>query len=445
MRKYDCHGRSWQIGRMRNIKVRIFTVKRRTDHKLDAVISEVRSFRSRRWIAGIVLFVTAILVSGGYGGISVASVVAASSGHSVVGESAHTGSSVVAHWLDLTTTNAGLPSGAQVVSLVQYDGHYVAAGDYFGIPINSGAITCPGGECNPVVWTSVDGNHWRIAFARVARGSVANEQLVITPAGLMLFGADESTALWRTANLKSWFSVRLPSMMSALSLTSAVWGHGRMVALISNKYAGGPNHAYGESDSIWTSIRGTNWHKDRISGLMSFHSLAQTDFGFIAGGILRSSGASAIWRSLNGITWLRTKFDMSSGELDVGSHGNIIVAEVAESHGVSAGIWQSINGEKWTSAKVIGGPIPAPEFGPTPLFATSVGMVFASATFERMWSSSTGRVWSPVTVTGLPSGKNKLQGFFPNREGGLFAIVVSANSSIRIKASAISLWRIDFK
>ena len=196
-----------------------------------------------------------------------------------------------------------LPPGAQVTSMVQFDDREVAAGADFP---GGGSAVLPGCRpgCNPIVWTSVKGGEWTATWGTLSQGSAAGEQLVVGPHELLLFNADEGTALWYSTDAVTWHQVSLPSAMTAQVVRAVVWGHGHFVAILNNKYAGGPNTSYGESDTVWSSTAGTVWSLDSVSGSSAvFNSLVVVRTGFRIAGDLRQTGASIVWASSDGVTW----------------------------------------------------------------------------------------------------------------------------------------------
>ena len=88
--------------------------------------------------------------------------------------------------------------------------------------------------------------------------------------------------------------------MAALGVRGAVWGHGRYVTILNNKYAGGPNTAYGESDTIWTSTNGITWTHDPVAGSrLTFASLNVDASGFSVQGTANRTQTE--WTSPNGV------------------------------------------------------------------------------------------------------------------------------------------------
>jgi hypothetical protein len=124
---------------------------------------------------------------------------------------------------------------------------------------------------------------------------------------LLLFEDDEGTRLWSSSNGVSWQQVDLPATMGALGVRDAVFGHGRYEAMLNNKYAGGPNTAYGQSDTVWSSLNGQTWIHDTVAGpSAAFDSISVTRTGFRLVGDLRLGGTAAAWTSVDGVSWVRS-------------------------------------------------------------------------------------------------------------------------------------------
>jgi hypothetical protein len=214
----------------------------------------------------------------------------------------------------LPTTLPGgqrLPPGSVVASVVHFLGREVAA----GADISAGHVPvlpiCAVNGCNPIVWTSPNGRQWTAAWGNTGvTGSIPGEELVNGAGTLLLFLNDEGTRLWSTTDASSWHQVVLPETMTALDVTHVVFGHGRFVAILNNKYAGGPNTAYGESDAVWSSRNGVTWTAASVVGPpAAFESLTVTPNGFRITGVLRQSGSlrrSTAWTSSDGISWATT-------------------------------------------------------------------------------------------------------------------------------------------
>ena len=100
--------------------------------------------------------------------------------------------------------------------------------------------------------------------------------LVVAPGQLLLFGAGTGgSLLWSSTDSVHWNRVTLPNAMSALAVSGATWRRGRFVAILANKFIGGPVTAYGESDTVWTSTDGINWQRCSIGpdGIAGQHRL----------------------------------------------------------------------------------------------------------------------------------------------------------------------------
>jgi hypothetical protein len=142
-------------------------------------------------------------------------------------------------------------SGSTVTSRIHWHGRTLAAGAMFGTAAVRSGVRCADG-CNPVVWSSV-GRLWRVALEVPAQGSIAAEQLLATPFGVLLFNSDEHLALWRSTNARTWTAQPLPAAMANGFLTSAsVSGHEAEIGVVSK---------YGSNSQTWTSTDGRHWHR----------------------------------------------------------------------------------------------------------------------------------------------------------------------------------------
>jgi hypothetical protein len=201
-----------------------------------------------------------------------------------------------------------LPPGALVAAATRFDGKWVAAGE--DVPAGATPVleACAPNGCNPVVWTSTNGTRWTATWGASATGSIPGELLLKGRGTLLLFDDDEATRLWSSSNGVSWQEVTLPASMGALGVSYAAFGHGPYEATLNNKYAGGPNTVYGQSDTVWTSVNGRTWIHDMVPGPPAdFESISVTRSGFRLTGVLHHGGNSAVWTSGNGISWSRSK------------------------------------------------------------------------------------------------------------------------------------------
>jgi len=198
-----------------------------------------------------------------------------------------------------------LPPGSDVTSTVRFEGRLVAAGLYFPGRAHPALPGCADG-CEPVIWTSTSGTRWTTAWdtGAVTLGSDTTQHLVVMPGGLLLFDSGTGgSALWQSTDDVSWRRVDLPDAMTALSAEAAVWGHGHVVALFRNKFAGGPDTAYGSGDTVWTSTDGISWQQAQISGQSFLTSVSTTTSGFRIDGESSSTHDPTVWTSSDGETW----------------------------------------------------------------------------------------------------------------------------------------------
>lgn len=196
-----------------------------------------------------------------------------------------------------------LPVGANVTSVAEFQGRFVAAGSYFPGDDPSAPANCATG-CNPVVWTTTNKSRWSVTWTNPASGSITGEEIVTSPTALLLFNDDEGTALWRSTDTVNWEKVPLPADMAAFDISKAEWSRNRFVTILRNKFTEGPNTVYGKSDAIWTSTDGITWERDLLSGPpATFESLSADATGFVIRGSLRQTGVQTVWTSSDGIAW----------------------------------------------------------------------------------------------------------------------------------------------
>lgn len=195
-----------------------------------------------------------------------------------------------------------------MAAATRFDGKWIAAGDDLPNGATPVLETCAATGCNPVVWTSRNGIRWRATWGASPTGSLPGELLLAGPGTVLLFEDDEATRLWSSPNGVSWQEVNLPVSMGALGVRNAVFAHGRYEAMLNNKYAGGPNTTDGQSDAVWSSSNGRTWIDDAVPGpAAAFESISVTRTGFRLVGDLRHDGAAAVWTSVNGVSWTRSR------------------------------------------------------------------------------------------------------------------------------------------
>ena len=194
-----------------------------------------------------------------------------------------------------------------MTAIIRFDRKWLAAGADLPAGATSVMRLCAAG-CNPVVWTSSNGTRWAATWGAPPTGSIAGELLIAADGTLLLFNDDEGTRLWLTTNGTTWREIVLPPDMAALGVREVVFGHGRYLAMLNNKYAGAPYTAYGESDAVWASLNGRTWVHATIPGPpAAFGSLSVDSTGFHLVGVLRQTGTTSVWTSKNGITWKVTR------------------------------------------------------------------------------------------------------------------------------------------
>jgi hypothetical protein len=401
------------------------------------LFEEARRRRRRRWFIGLlIIFVVTIAV--------VAAVVTRGGPPQAVTppSSASTAGPFFAHWTPPRSPATGLPRGAQITDVARVEGRLMAVGSFFPPDTSSGQspglpktkALAPVGWTSPVVWTSVDGSAWSEVWnaGGVTLGTDVAQELVATPSGVLLFGVgDFKTLLWRSTNRTSFEPVTLPPAMGALRVVSATWGHGLVVAILSNK-----NTADGESDSVWTSKDGSTWKQATLGGTAVLNSIAPIPEGFLIGGETRSMKLPTPWTSTDGTNWNPTTLSEERGTVTtVASAATTMIA--GGTAGNTAAFWWSKNASKWARATVRGAP---PQPSPV-VIATPVGFVasdFVVGGGMNLWASSSGAVWSLVTNEAEPSiSTSYLGGLYPD-QGGALAVIYGRSSS------RVNVWKVSF-
>jgi hypothetical protein len=352
---------------------------------------------------------------------------------------------LVAHWTPPYGSATGLPVGAVINTVTRFQDRVVAAGLFLPQCASEfpQRLCTPGAMARePVVWTSSNGNTWSEAWksSGVVLGTGTSQQLVSSPSGLLLFDEGTAgTALWRSTDPTSWERVTLPATMTALPLGAVIWGHGMFVAILSNRFTGGPVTAYGDSDTVWISPDGVSWRQvDLHFGPTVLSALTSTRTGFLLGGAFRPYNRATVWVSTDGQHWQWTFLGRSPGSVTaVGSESTMMVADGYEDGNVVT--WRSKDGTQWTTG-------PAPEanyFAPPPLLATSPGLVGWGLGSHRFWWSPSGAAWLPVTNEGAPDPSAvDVNGMFSTGDGGAFA-VVSVRSPNQAQTRP-QVWHVNF-
>lgn len=343
---------------------------------------------------------------------------------------------VLAHWQRLS--NGKLPATATVTSLVSYQGRLYAAGDNFG-----GTTPCGQGiGCNPEVWSSTAGASWKPVLEVSPSTDAPGEQLLASPKRLMLFQSAMGTRLWVTNAGNKWVRVDLPSELSALTVTYAVFAHGRYVVLLSNRFSGTVNDAYGQSDQVWTSEDGMTWTRSGVGGPASrFTSVVATSSGFVMGGNSRSNGRSEIWASTSGRMWRSTAAPSGTGSVVLAAtDGNVVAVQLkpqtsAPGGGIGQVSWR-VAGSHWHKATGIGSSALIDETTGDGLVALANGFVLTANASGSLYFSSTGEAWSLVSNEGFfPKGAGTVEELAAAEGEGLIAVTYNPVSH------RISVWR----
>jgi hypothetical protein len=153
----------------------------------------------------------------------------------------------------LTSNTSGkLLPGSTVTSKIHFGAGTFAAGAMFGQAAQRSGDACANG-CNPVVWAS-SGSGWRVVLKVPAKGSIADEHLLATPFGLLVFNSDEGTALWRSRVGRTWAARRLPGPIASSILKRAVVKGRRLYVHIETTQNG---------SETWFTTDGRTWRRQQ--------------------------------------------------------------------------------------------------------------------------------------------------------------------------------------
>jgi hypothetical protein len=422
----------------------------------DALFKEAkqRERRRRRWSVGVVLVVALIIIT---------SLVADHGGtpHPVppATSAAPASPPMVAQWTPPNPTLGDLPPGADITDVVGFGGHVLASGLLFPSCGNPGEPICASTESalEPVVWSSVAGGGWTEVWnsGRVIVGTGTVQRLVVTPQGVLLFDSGTGgTVLWRSTSDGAAFTrVSLPSAMKAFPLTDVTWGHGLTVAVLSNKFAGGPDSAYGESDAVWTSSDGTTWKQAPLRQTARLEAVTTTASGFLIGGQTKSTKRATVWTSANGMQWRPTTLPGIAGDdsetTSVTSVGRHMTAVVGGGNIGAGTYWWSDNGTKWMRTSLSGG---SSGTSTNPI-ATPAGLIAWDGSYPagaygedvgiKLWSSPNGVRWNTVILRGAPRTPNSvLEGLYPD-QGGALALVMQPRPPSALPQT-YQVWQLTF-
>jgi len=347
-----------------------------------------------------------------------------------------------ARWQDLVAAGR-FPPGAEVTTVIRYGRELVAAGSIFG-PGHLTGLGCTD-ACSPVVWTSTGRGPWREVFAARAPGSIAGERLVAIHGALLLFNSDEGTSLWRSTNGRHWQEVRLPQGMHAMAMSAVASNGLRVVATFSNKFAGGPVTAYGESDTVWTSADGAHWRQGAAPDQPAFASVAATSHGFVAAGTSRTTQNALTWHSTDGSAWSATRVGAPTGGVDevAADESGFALEWISGITTADAAVqlWHSRSGLAWQRATVDGTLFTTFDGVMAPILSTSDGFVALGSTSTRMWWSRDGRAWTRLRMSAAPPANLEPQGAAP-AGSSLLVIEQARRAGAGVPSGATSVWQI---
>jgi hypothetical protein len=357
-----------------------------------------------------------------------------------------------ASWRELAAGSGYVDMG-EVGAVTEFHGRLILAGWGFGQspPTGLGCSIL----CNPVVWVHGARGRWRAVFATQAWGGLAGERFSIAGGRLLMFNSQQGTRLWESSDGLVWRAVRLPAememAMDGLGSDGGVASTGsRVVAVFNNQYVGTPMRAWGESDFVWTSTDGIQWHHDADAthSEPQFDSLSTAPHGFVATSTSRVNGRSIIWFSRNGLSWSCAPINAWRGghDLITAGPGGFVLERVPDydTRGHPAvQLWRSSDGRSWTRARISGlGPAYQGQAMNVPrLLATADGFVAYDQLTGRLWWSSTGETWSRLTPSGSPPAILEPQAISVDGNSLLFA-EQAQHPARGIPSGATSVWQL---
>jgi hypothetical protein len=353
-----------------------------------------------------------------------------------------------ASWRELTAAGSYLPPGAIVTSVTRWHGHLLTAGD-LETTSRVGQAGCDG-SCNPVVWVAAAGR-WRVSFATRATASDVPDELVAVNGELLLFDSAQTTQLWRSSNGRAWRKVRLPDSMMAMGITEVVSNGHRVVVVLQNKFAGGRQSKYGESDPVWTSTDGIQWKKGSVPDKPSFTSLTTASDGFLASGTSRATGSGLVWRSTNGLTWSAVPVSTppkDNNQITAGRDGAVLESvPFVATHGGGVEIRTSTGGLRWRLASVRNGvSTEFRSFGLNPvLLSTSDGFLAVGETNARIERSTNGRNWTRLAAKDRPPANLQPEGYAVDGTSRLLVIEDATKAGHGIPAGATTIWQLNLR
>jgi len=419
------------------------------DRDAQALMKEARRRRRRRWSVGVVVVVAVVvatLVAAIHGGGPPSATRVIPPGPAP---------RLIARWTPSDPSGGSLPLGAQITDVVSFRGHVLASGLFFPPCTSPGEPACTPAEkvLEPVVWSSAAKGKWNEAWNSdgVTLGTGTVQHLVVTPDGVLLFDSGMATALWRSTNGVTFTRVNLPPAMEALSVSDATWGHGLTVAILSNRFAGGPDKVYGQSDTVWTSANGSTWTQSPLSQVAVLAAVTTTSSGFLMGGQTKSTKRPTVWTSADGMQWTATTLPGIPGDgsetTAVASIGRDMTAVVGVA-GVGPGMyWWSTNGTKWMRTTLAGGSSGKstnPVATPTGLIAWDASYPASDGAGVELWSSPNGVRWHQVILRGAPrTSRSVLEGLYPD-QGGALALISLPPSPSSNSPERYQVWQVSF-
>jgi hypothetical protein len=317
---------------------------------------------------------------------------------------------------------------AAVWNVVAFDGQLFAVG----------LRDTPDGSSPVAFWRSADGITWAPLARDEATFADAQEaSLVATSSGLVAWGtAGGGTCsgqgegqvictrmpvlVWTSPDGEHWTRIADASMFEGASVSTITDGPAGLVAVGDTGW---------DRPAIWVSADGTRWRRLSLPAAVfagaHFSSVRATASGYVLAGGTGTQRVSvtggepsnqtvepAGWWSPDGRTWTKAivervgEHGSNLGSISVGADGLVAVGYGSGGHeGVA---WTSADGRAWQpiAPGYFGAPPAAPGVPTLPSFTISddgthlVAVGVAEGLALRMWTSSDGVTWRPLSFSG---------------------------------------------
>jgi hypothetical protein len=224
--------------------------------------------------------------------------------------------------------------------------------------------------------------------------------------------------IWTSPDGLSWTRIADASMFSGATIDGVTMGPQGLLAVGDTGW---------NSPAIWVSTSGATWQRLALPSATfkdaHFSAVRATATDYVLGGSTGgnppssggiqppSTGIAAAWWSSDGRTWTKAAVQRSGGlgtslgTISVGASGMVAVGSASGGNGATA--WTSTDGRTWQpiAPSYFGAPAASPGIPTLPLFRVVddgrhlIAIGLADQLVLRMWISSDGIAWKPLTFS----------------------------------------------